>query len=37
MWRVKIPTVPLHLWPQLLEMLDGAAAATEKSILLTRK
>lgn len=37
MWRVKIPTVPLQLWPQLLEMLDGAAAATEKSILLTRK
>lgn len=37
MWRVKIPTVPLHLWPQLLEILDGAAAATEKSILLTRK
>ena len=37
MWRVKIPTVPLQLWPQLLEMLDGAAAATEKSIILTRK
>lgn len=36
-WRIKLHTIALHQWQQLLDLSDAAAAATEKSILLTHK